>query len=106
MYLITFACYGCQMRGCESGSVDRAHDVPRTPILEGGFHARRSRDGTYRSGSYHYGSDQARKRFKKCAHRGWSLAAHVRRNHVHAVVEAEVPPERVMNDSNLTAAAA
>lgn len=34
-----------------------------------------------------------------CTHRGWSLlAAHVRSNHVHTVVEAEVPPERVMND--------
>ena len=34
-----------------------------------------------------------------CVHRGWSLlAAHVRSNHVHAVVEAEVPPERVMGD--------
>jgi REP element-mobilizing transposase RayT len=32
-------------------------------------------------------------------HRGWSLlAAHVRSNHVHTVVEAEVPPERVMGD--------
>jgi REP element-mobilizing transposase RayT len=34
-----------------------------------------------------------------CAHRGWILlAAHVRSNHVHTVVEAEVPPERIMND--------
>ena len=32
-------------------------------------------------------------------HRGWSLlAAHVRSNRVHTVVEAEVPPERVMSD--------
>src|ERR1035438_8833216 len=34
-----------------------------------------------------------------CVHRGWSLlAAHVRSNHVHTVVEAETPPERVMAD--------
>ena len=34
-----------------------------------------------------------------CAHRGWSLlAAHVQSSHVHTVVEAEVPPERVMSD--------
>ena len=34
-----------------------------------------------------------------CGQRGWSLlAAHVRSNHVHTVVQAEVPPERVMND--------
>jgi len=34
-----------------------------------------------------------------CSCRGWSLfAAQVRTNHVHAIVEAEVPPEKVMND--------
>ena len=34
-----------------------------------------------------------------CAHRGWNLlAAHVRSNHVHTVVEAEVAPDRVMSD--------
>jgi REP element-mobilizing transposase RayT len=33
-----------------------------------------------------------------CAHRSWSLlAAHVRSNHVHVVVEADVPPDKVMN---------
>ena len=35
-----------------------------------------------------------------CAHRGWTLlAAHARSNHVHTVVAAEVPPERIMNDT-------
>ncbi len=34
-----------------------------------------------------------------CLHRGWTLlAAHVRTNHVHVLVEAEVQPEKVMND--------
>ena len=34
-----------------------------------------------------------------CTHRGWTLlAAHVRNNHVHTVVDAEVPPEQVMGD--------
>jgi REP element-mobilizing transposase RayT len=34
-----------------------------------------------------------------CLHRGWSLlAAHVRTNHVHAIVEADVRPEKVMNE--------
>jgi REP element-mobilizing transposase RayT len=33
-----------------------------------------------------------------CIYRGWNLwAAHVRTNHVHAVVEAHVRPEKVMN---------
>jgi REP element-mobilizing transposase RayT len=34
-----------------------------------------------------------------CAHRGWSLlAAHVRTNHVHTIVEANVRPEKIMNE--------
>ena len=34
-----------------------------------------------------------------CTHRGWNLlAAHVRSNHVHAVVEAETRPEKIMNE--------
>lgn len=34
-----------------------------------------------------------------CDYRGWNLlAAHVRTNHVHTVVEAEAEPERVMTD--------
>jgi len=33
-----------------------------------------------------------------CLHRSWSLlAAHVRTNHVHVIVEADVRPEKVMN---------
>ena len=32
--LFTFACYGCHLHGSESGSVDPAHNVPGTPILE------------------------------------------------------------------------
>lgn len=36
---------------------------------------------------------------ERCSERHWSLlAAHVRANHVHLVVEAEARPERVMND--------
>ena len=33
-----------------------------------------------------------------CSTRHWCLlAAHVRSNHVHAVVDAEIPPEPIMN---------
>jgi REP element-mobilizing transposase RayT len=36
---------------------------------------------------------------ERCQQRQWTLlAAHVRTNHVHMVVEAEARPERVMND--------
>src|SRR5208282_4638236 len=35
---------------------------------------------------------------KVCLHRPWTLlAAHVRTNHIHVVVEADAKPEKVMN---------
>ena len=52
-----------------------------------------------------YGMDRSRREtvlaslLDRCSERHWSvLAAHVRTNQVHIVVEAEVRPERVMND--------
>jgi REP element-mobilizing transposase RayT len=52
-----------------------------------------------------YQLDEARRRIvldsicTVCRHRGWKLlAAHVRTNHLHVVVEAEDEPERVLND--------
>jgi REP element-mobilizing transposase RayT len=42
-----------------------------------------------------------------CSFRGWGLlAAHVRTNHLHVVVEAEVAPEKVMNDFKVSASRA
>jgi len=103
IYLITFAGYGRHLQGSESGSVDSEHNVPGTPIL-GVDSARAAAEGK-RMDQAPYNLDQIRRDVvleairEVCAHRGWSLlAAHVRSNHVHAVVEAEIPPERVMRD--------
>jgi REP element-mobilizing transposase RayT len=52
-----------------------------------------------------YGMDRIRREavlgglVERCSNRRWSLlAAHVRTNHVHIVVEADARPERIMND--------
>ena len=38
---------------------------------------------------------------RHCAYRGWNLlAAHVRSNHVHTIVEADTRPERILNEFN------
>lgn len=43
----------------------------------------------------------------RCTDRQWRLlAAHVRTNHVHLVVEADARPERIMNDLKSMRAAA
>jgi len=103
IYLITFACYGHHLHGSESGSVDREHNTPGTPILI--VDSARAAAEKERMDQALYNLDEVRRDAvllamqEVCAHRGWSLlAAHVRSNHVHAVVEAEVPPERVMSD--------
>jgi REP element-mobilizing transposase RayT len=103
VYLITFACYGGHLHGGESGSVDRKHNAPGTPILK--VDSVRAAFETELMDQAPYYLDQIRRDAvleaiqEVCVHRGWSLlAAQVRSNHVHTVVEAEVPPERVMGD--------
>jgi REP element-mobilizing transposase RayT len=102
-YLITFVCYGRHLHGCESGSVDLDHNMHGTPILE--VDSARAAAVRARMDQEPYNLDQIRREGvlegiqEVCGRRGWNLlAAHVRSNHVHTVVEAEAPPERVMHD--------
>ena len=102
-YLITFACYGCRLHGSEAGSVDRDYNAPGTPTLE--IDPARAVAESDRMDQAPYLLDQIRRNAvleaiqEVCVHRGWILlAAHVRSTHVHTVVEAETPPERVMAD--------
>ncbi len=85
------------------GSVDRRQNAHGTPILE--VDSARAAFEAELMDQAPYCLDQIRRNAvleaiqEVCVHRGWSLlAAHVRSNHVHTVVEADVPPERVMAD--------
>ena len=102
-YLITFACYGCHLHGAASGSVDATHNVPGNPVLNEDSARAAFEERRMDQPAYHL--DQIRRDAVLeaiqgvCRHRGWSLlAAHVRSNHVHTVVEAEAEPQRVLND--------
>ena len=102
-YFVTFACHGAHLHGDESGSVDRHHNRFGTRTLDA--NPRRAAAERHNMNQPPYEMDTARRRVvleslqEVCGHRGWNLlAAHVRSNHVHVIVEAEVPPERVMND--------
>jgi REP element-mobilizing transposase RayT len=102
-YFITFGCYGAHLHGDESGSVDRRHNL---------FGGRLVAADSERSGAERRSMDQPPYAMDSesrvvvlhalaevCSHRGWNLlAAHVRSNHVHVVVETDVRPEKVMND--------
>lgn len=102
-YLITFGTYGSWLHGRAEGSVDCLHNEPGTPflpadaILEG--------EGRAAMTGSRYQLDAPRRRIvletirEVCGHRGWRLlAVHVRSTHVHIVVYAAEPPEKVMND--------
>jgi hypothetical protein len=102
-YFITFACYGARLHGDESGSVDRRHNLVGgrrlEPDVQRVMAERREmlQDPDVLS--------QAGRAVvlaviqMHCAHRGWNLlAAPVRSNHVHAIVEAETRPEKIMNE--------
>ncbi|MGJ5817868.1 transposase [Paludibaculum fermentans] len=102
-YLITFACYGCHLHGSASGSVDRHHNKPGTPVLLANT-LRHSAD-TARMDQAPYLLDAIRGEAilattrEVCAYRGWALlAVQVRTTHVHLVIRAQAPPERVMSD--------
>jgi REP element-mobilizing transposase RayT len=102
-YLITFACYGSHLHGDESGSVDRSHNIPGHRVV-GADEVRASRERELMDQPPYFLNARGRRAVlgairEVCSHRQWSLlAAHVRTNHVHAVVEAEARPEKVMND--------
>jgi len=100
-YLITFACYGNWLHG-ESGAVDRHHNLPGTPTL----HADSARlaEVRERMRQQPYSLDACHREIvlealkEACVRRNWDLlAAHVRTNHVHVVVQADKKPEYVLN---------
>jgi REP element-mobilizing transposase RayT len=102
-YLITFSCYGAHLHGDESGSIDRKHNQPGTPVIA----ADRGRTSLERGlmDQAAYTLDQPRRDavlfsiLERATQLGWAvLAGHVRTNHVHIVIDADATPERVMND--------
>ena len=101
-YLITFACYGAHLHGDETGSVDRHHNRYGSPGLTSD--PQRASAERQVMGHSPYLLDSRRRLVvlnvlrESCLHYGWTLlAAHVRTNHVHVVVEAAVPPEKAMH---------
>lgn len=102
-YFLTLTTYGTWLHGKSAGSVDRAHHVPGTPLLASDASVERSARDRLRQPPYLL--DEARRAvvlrtlLEVASNRGWHIwAAHVRSNHVHAVVTADATPERVMSD--------
>ena len=103
IYLITFTCYGCHRHGDPSGSVDRHHNLPIGRLLDADSQRRKAELQNMDQPPCLL--DFGRRKIvpdallTRCSQQEWKLlAAHVRTSHVHLVVEAEVRPERIMND--------
>ena len=101
-YFITFTCYGTWLHGDERGSVDQEHNAPERRCCRptqtatpGDGKPSPSRPITSMATTPSHAGCGMRDRPAE----GWTLdAVHVRSNHVHIVVTAPGPPERVMND--------
>jgi len=83
--------------------VDRHHNLPGSRLLEADPHRAAAESKKMSQAPYLLNQDGRTAVLEAlqevCLHRGWTLlAAHVRTNHIHVVVEAEVRPEKVMND--------
>ncbi len=102
VYLITFCCYGSVLPG-QDGSVDDDSNLYRSryrpssaPLLRNSLSRMRHSPCLL--------SESERPAvlssiLEVCTTRNWNLlAAHVRTNHVHAVVEADASPEKVLLD--------
>jgi REP element-mobilizing transposase RayT len=103
IYLITFVCYGSHLHGHEAGSVDRGHNLPGSRLIEGDAKRVSAEWELMNQPSYYMDSIRRdavlASLLESCSERRWTLlAAHVRTNHIHIVVEADARPERVMND--------
>ena len=101
-YFITFACYGAHLHGDESGSVDRHHSVFGSRLAERNPERVPIKRQQMDQAPYLLDSDRRTAALcalrEVCLHRSWVLlAAHVRTNHVHVVVEADVRPAMAMN---------
>lgn len=102
-YFLTFGCYGHRLHGDEQGSVDRDHHIFGAPALPPDSDKAQT-ERTHMSQAPYELNIEARTLVlgairEVCVVRGWwLLVAHVRTAHIHLIVHAGAPPERVMAD--------
>ncbi len=104
-YFITFTTYGTWLPGSAKGkgSVDREHNQFGTPFVKP--NEQRERWAREAMAQPPYVMSPSEREIvcnaivELCRERNWQLwAAHVRSNHVHVVVTAEMDPDRLMSD--------
>ena len=91
-YLITFRCYGTWLHGDERGSIDRSHNVYKSPRLAPNQKWHQHNKQTLKNEPVSLNTEQricVEKAIREtCDKRQWTLEAiNVRTNHVHTVVK-------------------
>ena len=100
-FLLTFACYGWHLPGQE-GTIDRLHNLPggRLPEPRPGLLRAKQLGLKYPAFEIRevYGGIVLESIRETCRYKSWLLlAAHVRSNHVHVVLETKATPEEALN---------
>jgi REP element-mobilizing transposase RayT len=101
-YLLTFTCYGTHLPGHAKGSVHKRQNAFGTPILPPNRNRLLGNKRQLKQPPYYLGHSEQRRLVmeairENCRFRDWGLiAAHVRSNHLHGVVQAGVPPEEII----------
>jgi REP element-mobilizing transposase RayT len=102
-YFITFTTYGTWLHGDERGSVDKGHNRVGTEFIAPNMPLARSQYASLIDGQFQMNKEQRKivldAILEVCKFRGWlGYAVHVRRNHIHAVIDGADEPERMMHD--------
>ncbi|MFN9985069.1 MAG: transposase [Pirellula sp.] len=102
-YFLTYTTYGTWLHGRDQGSVDRTHNVYSEIRLEP--NKQRLEAMSQRCAYPRYQLDATRRYIvletikNVVLHRNWVLfAAHIRSNHIHALIRANTTPEKVLVD--------
>ncbi len=100
-YFITFACYGSHMHGDPDGSVDRSHNRYGAPLTKS--NPLRLAAELRLMDQPPYQMDEPRRQvvlaaiIDRCGRHDWHLlAAHIRSNHAHVILQGQDKPEFVM----------
>jgi REP element-mobilizing transposase RayT len=101
VYLITFCCYGSRVPG-EENIVSRHNNLVGARLSAPSPSLATAARATMTEAAHELDSEERQvvlqTTIEVCRHRAWTLlAAHVRTAHLHVVVAAEGPPERIMH---------
>jgi REP element-mobilizing transposase RayT len=102
-YFLTVVCYGARLHGEDRGAVDREHNAYRGPLLPPDERRERLVRRLMSEEAVRLGAAEREATLSEiqrtCVYREWTLhAAHIRTTHLHVIVTAPTPPEKVMGE--------